>query len=185
MEVYLLTNEEFVKGVTGISDNISGKVLGVSMMEAQEVGLKGILGSNLLEKLKTDAAAHNLTGLYAECRAKAEFYLAYKAASELLPKVTYKVTNAGVVKNTDEHLQAVTEGEMNSRIEFFQAKADYYAYELQKWLLENATGIKELTNCEIGKIRSNLYSAASCGIWLGGERGKGLYPPIWEDYRGV
>ena len=49
---YLLVSETFVKSVTSISDNVSGKYIQSSIREAQEIALKSILGTCLLDKLK-------------------------------------------------------------------------------------------------------------------------------------
>ena len=36
---------------------------------------------------------------------------------------------------------------------------------------EHYSNIPELSECECYKVKSNTYSAASTGIWLGGARG--------------
>ena len=52
MAEILLSSEAFVKSVTSASDNLSGKYILPSLREAQEIGLRGILGDDLLAKLK-------------------------------------------------------------------------------------------------------------------------------------
>ena len=52
MAEILLSSENFIKSVTNISDNVSGKYILASLREAQEIGLKNIIGDCLLEKLK-------------------------------------------------------------------------------------------------------------------------------------
>ena len=52
MAEILLSSEAFVKSVTSASDNLSGKYILPSLREAQEIGLRGILGEDLLAKLK-------------------------------------------------------------------------------------------------------------------------------------
>ena len=91
---------------------------------------------------------------------------------ELTNKVSYKIGNFGVAKSNDENLQVVTQDEIAKMQYYYQSKADFCALELQGWLLENRTAFPELTDCVCKKIHSNLYSAASCGLWLGGPRGK-------------
>ena len=44
MAEILLTSETFVKSVTNVSDNLAGKYILPSIREAQEQGLKSILG---------------------------------------------------------------------------------------------------------------------------------------------
>ena len=191
----LLTNETFVKNVTSISDNIAGKYLLPSITEAQEINLKSILGDALLAKLKwcikNDAFRgdfgpaegedynedyssdkngpneHYRTLIY-----KCQYYLAYTAVTELMAKVAFKIFNFGVAKSNDENLQNATYDEVCKMREYYRGKADFFALEVQNYLLNNHSLFPELTEGEIHRIHSNLYSAASCGLWLGGRRGK-------------
>jgi len=38
--------------------------------------------------------------------------------------------------------------------------------------MDNRSSFPELNECDCRRIESNLYSAATCGIFLGGVRGK-------------
>lgn len=171
-EVKLLTTEENVKMIAVLDENIAGNYLRAAIMEAQEVGLRGILGSNLLDALKAKAKDKTLAGAYAELtNAFAQFYLAYAAKAQLLPKVAYKVGNAGVIKTRTEGIEPATAQEVATEVARAQAKADYYCYRMQQWLLAHAKELPELTASDCNRIRACLRSAASCGIWLGGPRG--------------
>lgn len=175
VQVQLLTTEENVKMLAVLDDNIAGKYLRAAMLEAQEVGLRGILGSALLGALKERASARTLTGAYAELvNSYAVFYLAYATKAQLVPKVAYKVGNAGVLKHTasdEDRMGAASAGEIEAEVSRAQAQADFHAYRMQGWLLEHASELPELTQRDSDRIRACLRSAASCGIWLGGARG--------------
>ena len=54
-------------------------------------------------------------------------------------------------------------------------KADAYCLDLQHFLLRNRDDYPELTDNCCHNIKSNLHSAASCGIFLGGARGRSKY----------
>ena len=172
----LLTSETFVKSVSSISENVAGKYLCPSIREAQEIGLKSILGANLLNKLKALVGNGEIDGednarykaLIAEC----QYYLAYKAVSDLVPKIAVKIGNLGVNRATDEHLQSVSYDEASKLGCYYQAKADWYCKELQNYLLEHSADYPELTETQCHKIKSNLHSSATCGVFLGGARGR-------------
>lgn len=171
----LLTSEDFVKSCTNISENLSGKYLKGALYEAQETALREILGSCLLDRCKSLLAAGNGTmedGIYKELVDRCQYFLAYTAIADVCMKATYKVTNFGLAKSADENLSVATMDEIAANQGYYQAKADAQCYALQTWLLENRADLPELGSCECNKIRANLYSAASCGIWLGGPRGK-------------
>jgi hypothetical protein len=175
----LLTSEAFVKSVSSISDNVAGKYIKPSIREAQEIGLKGILGSALLAKLKQLVSAGTLdmpiNAAYKELLDRSQYYLAYATIVEVAQKTSYKIGNFGVVKSSDENLQNATQDEIAKTQYYYQSKADACCYELQGWILENANAFPELGENHCRQIRSNLRSAASSGIFLGGARGKGPY----------
>lgn len=178
MAEILLTSETFVKGVTSISDNLAGKYLRPSIREAQDVGLRGILGDTLLGKLKTLVGSGAITAaenaMYKALLDRAQYYLAYMAVVDVAQKVSFKIANFGVAKATDENME-MANGEEIARVQtFYQSKADHSCLELQNWLLDNYTAFPELNEGDHHRIHSNLYSAATCGLWLGGPRGKRL-----------
>jgi hypothetical protein len=89
-------------------------------------------------------------------------------------RVEFKIANAGVVKTPDEKVDVADQPDMAKTQFFYQSTADSLAFDLERWLLENRSHFPELTEPQCRKIHSHLYTAASCGIWLGGPRGKQL-----------
>lgn len=176
MAEILLSSEKFIKEATSVSDNLSGKYLLPSLREAQEIGLKGILGDKLLSKLKTLIKNNTLEtesdGVYKTLVDHCQYYLAYKTLVEVQNRVSYKIGNFGVTKTQDENLQVASQDEIAKMQYYYQSKADACCLELQQFLLENRADYPELTESCCNKIESNLYSAATCGIFLGGARGK-------------
>ena len=87
MAEILLSSEKFVKSVTSVSDNIAGKYILPSLREAQEQGLKGILGDALLAKLKSLVADKEIdkesNAAYKVLLDHCQYYLAYTAIVEI------------------------------------------------------------------------------------------------------
>ena len=176
MAEIILTSEKFVKSVTSVSDNIAGKYILPSLREAQEQGLKGILGDALLAKLKGLVASKDIdlesNAAYKNLLDRCQYYLAYTAIVEVTNKVSYKIGNFGVAKSSDENLQVASQDEIGKMQYYYQSKADAHCLDLQNFLLQNRSDYPELTENCCHMIESNLHSAASCGIFLGGARGK-------------
>ena len=172
----LLTSEEFVKETSNISDNLAGKYLLPAIREAQEINLRGILGDALLAKLKelVDEGDIKAPGneAYARLVNECQYFLAYQTIAGLPYKISYKLANVGVAKNSDTNVQPCTPEEVSTITGYYQGKADYYANLLQRFLLANSRSYPELCENDCYRIKSNLYSAASCGLWLGGARGR-------------
>ena len=172
MAEVLLCSETFVKSVSSISDNVAGKYIQPSIREAQEIGLKSIVGSCLLEHLKNLFAEGQLADQYKDLVDRAQYFLAYTAIVELTMKVSFKVGNFGVSRSNDENLSGASFDEIGKLQYYYQSKADYCKLELQQWLLDNAALFPEMKACDCDRIKANLYSAATCGLWLGGPRAK-------------
>lgn len=179
MAEILLSSEKFVKEVSSISDNIAGKYILPSLREAQEQGLKSILGDALLAKLKdvvaSGSAGQDENARYVALIDRCQYYLAYSAIVEVTAKVSYKIGNFGVTKTTDENMQVASQDEIAKMQYYYQSKADACCLDLQNFLLDNRADYPELSEHQCHRIESNLHSAASCGVWLGGARGKGPY----------
>lgn len=173
---YLLTSEDFVKSQTNVSDNLSGKYLLGAIREAQDVALRGIIGSCLLETLEEQVEEGTLAGDYKELVDRAQYFLAYTALANVAMTCSYKLTNFGVAKSNDENLTVATMDEIIAQQGFYQAKADARCYELQTWIIENRDSFAELDDCTCNRMRAHLYASATSNVWLGGVRGKSVRP---------
>lgn len=172
----LLTSEKYIKENFNISDNVAGKFIGPSIREAQREWLRGILGSCLYDTLCGMVADQTIkdetNAAYKALLDEAQLGLGYATIVELCPKVNYKIGNFGVAQSSDENLRPVGADELSRQVFYYQSKADAAAFDLQGWLLERRAAYPELRECDCARIKSNLYSAASCGLWLGGPRGR-------------
>lgn len=168
-----MTSESFVKSVTSISENVFGRYLLPSIREAQETSLRSVLGDSLTDRLKEAVSnPEKAEKKYMDLIDRLQYFLAYSSIVELIPKVQFKIGNAGVVKTTDEQIQTASFSEVEKTIFFYQSKADSECHKLQQFLLRNYSDYPELSENDCRSIRANLTSAASCGLWLGGARGK-------------
>lgn len=181
----LLVSVDFVKAVSNLSDNVAGKYIMPSIREAQEIKLEGILGHSLLEKCKELVRESLTTGFdwtpyqdYKDLIDECQYFLAYSAIVEVIYKTSFKLANMGLVKSADQNMQPPTKAEIDNQRAYYQGKADAEGLDLQSYLLNNRQKYPELTENNINRIQSNLYSAATCGLFLGGARGKAI--PAWR-----
>ena len=174
--VNLLIGEKDVKGLFPDLVNLGGQYLAASMFEAQEIGLKSIIGSSLLRSLKEHQEAGDWQSypLYASLKEECKFYLVYRSVAGVIPRISYKIRNAGVAQTSDTNVANVSREVTDANVEEYTSKADFFAFELEKWLVARIDFFPELREGDGEEIRANLYSAASCGIFLGGARGQRL-----------
>ena len=178
----LLTNATYIKSVTNIDTNVSEHYIFAAINESQEIDLCGVLGEALLNKLKdlvTDGSINNPeNAVYKDLLKKCQFFIAYDAISKLCVKLSFKISNAGVYRSNDENVFYADFKEVLAMQEVYENSRDFFRLELANFCINNRTLLPELTQCQCRKIRSQLYSSESCGICLGGARGRKIihYP---------
>lgn len=176
MKDVLLISESFIKNVTNLSDNLSGKLLFPAIRESQEIGLREILGDDLLDKLKSLVEENTINDKanqkYKELLTQCQYYLAYQTTANVCILTAVKIDNAGLQQVSDEKMNPVNINDSFTIKDYYIKRADFYCLRLQNYLIENKKSFPELTNSDCNKIASNLHSSATCGLWLGGIRGK-------------
>lgn len=188
MTAILLLSERFIKDNSSISDNLAGKYIRAAIFEAQEVSYRRIIGDTLLRKLKVlveyDVIDLPAAAPYKRLLEASQFFLLNQALVNLLPVISNKIVNAGVVNTPDEKVTVLTQSDIILERSRYQSKADACAFDLQNFLLNNADDYPELNDGERYRIKSNLYTAATCGLVLGGARGRWEPKPWRGPYAG-
>ena len=176
MQNVLLTSSNFIKGLTNISDNLSDKMLLPAIRESQEIDLKGVIGENLLDRIKELIKQNEINNdeyaAYKDLLEKCQYFLAYQTVARVCVMVSYKIDNIGVSRTRDDNVDYASLAEVMQMEQYYVEKADFFKMELQNFCLANRQALPELRECDCYKIHSNLYATASSGLFLGSRRGK-------------
>ena len=169
----LLISEDTLKTYSHLNDNIWGKSLTPAIITAQDIYLQKFLGSCLykkvLELVKSGEIRNENYAMYKELLDNyIANFLIYQTLANLIPEISTKITNMGLVTSNDEHVQNVTQGERDLVMGQYQKYADAYCKMMQDFLKENRDSFPELNCCGA----PNLDSSAETGLWLGGTRSK-------------
>lgn len=173
----LLCSEDFIKTNSSLNSNTFGNYLTVAIKEAQDINLQSIVGETLYKTLLSMVGDGSITAS-TNVAYKAllddyiQPYLLYQVQSNLIPLINIKLGNIGSVVSNDEHIQTLSQGNVDLVHHYFEQKADFYARRMQEYLVNNADEY-ELDECTCESLRANLRSAASTGLWLGGLRNNG------------
>lgn len=174
----LLCSETIIKTYTNLNDNTAGDYILPSLYMAQHQDLEECLGTSLVRKLQelvgTGAISDIENEHYKELLDESvSDFLAYTTIVKIIPIVSFKIGNAGAVRTEDEKVTGMSYGEVFNLVDYYQNQADYLKFRMQKFLLANYNKYPELkTYKSQADLRSCLYSAAGCDIWLGGIRNK-------------
>lgn len=169
----LLISEDTLKTYSHLNDNVWGKSLTPAIITAQDIYLQKFLGSCLykkvLELVKSGEIRNENYAMYKELLDNyIANFLIYQILANLIPEISTKITNMGLVTSNDEHVQNVTQGERDLVMGQYQKYADAYCKMMQDFLKENRDSFPELNCCGA----PNLDSSAETGLWLGGTRSK-------------
>ena len=169
----LLITEQSIKNITNISDNMAGKLLLTAIRESQEINLREILGDALLDEIKRQIQENDVRETYNQLILQCQYYLAYQSCANICMITSVKIDNAGLQRVSDEKMEPLPVSEVNQIHDYYQQKADFYCERLQNFLLQHKEDYPQLTTRQCNSINANLYSSATCGIFLGGPRSKG------------
>ena len=169
----LLISEDTLKTYSHLNDNVWGKSLTPAIITAQDIYLQKFLGSCLykkvLELVKSGEIRNENYVMYKELLDNyIANFLIYQTLANLIPEISTKITNMGLVTSSDEHVQNVTQGERDLVMGQYQKYADAYCKMMQDFLKEDRDSFPELNCCGA----PNLDSSAETGLWLGGTRSK-------------
>lgn len=171
----LLISEDTLKTHSVLNKNIWTDNLAPVIKATQDIDLQQILGSclykKLLELVETGDIKKQEYAIYKTLLDEHILnYLIYQTLVNLIPEISTKITNMGLVTTSDEHIQNVSQAEREIVVGQYQKYADAYCKMLQGFLKENRNNISELDCCG----EAELDSSATVGLWLGGSRGRRL-----------
>lgn len=145
-EVLLITRADLVK-YTAINGNVDTDKFIQFIKLAQDIHIQNYLGTDLLEKIKTDVENETIANPYLDLL---EDYvkpmLIYFAFSEYLPWSAYTIANKGVYKHTSENATNVEKVEIDYLVEKSRQMANYYTKRFVDYICYNSSDFPEYTS---------------------------------------
>ena len=176
----MLISPNTIKNMSLVNLNVDDTDLAASIRIAQNIYLRDIIGTNLLNTLR-ELVYNKIKGLEPSIddADKTQYktllddfikdVLAYKAVAELCKRVSYKIRNVGVAQNSDVNIHASD----NTAIKELRSEYDTYfndaANRLIEFLKDNKGAFPEIENkCTCKKSLPNLNAKyGNCGLFLG------------------
>ena len=155
MSIYLIS-EQAIKDNTILNENVDPRLIAPAILEAQDIHIQTIIGSNLYNTVK-GMIPSGVISLTANVNYKTllDSYiqpaLKYYVLSELVFPMTVKMLNKSVATRTGENSQPVSMDDMAKVTEVYKNKAEWYAQRMVNYLKDNHTLFPEyLTNIPPG-----------------------------------
>ena len=140
MAEVLLISENFVKKYTTVNGSVDPNLIYPAVYLAQDKWLLPFLGTDLLNKIKTDVAAGTISGNY---QILLEDYvqkpLLWWVMLELLPQLCYRMDNGTLVQRQSEDTVPVSDAVMKDMLDRARQNAEHYTTLLVDYLCANAS----------------------------------------------
>ena len=167
MSIILLISDNDVKELTSLNGNIDPDFIMPQINAAQDIEIERLLGTSLLEKLKTEVDNDTLSGNYLTL---VESYLkptlAWYTVAYLIPYHAYQISNQGLYKHTSESAMTPDKGEIDYLRERASSQAQHYANRMTKWLCKYSANFPEYNELEDGGVWADKKNQSFGGINL-------------------
>lgn len=175
MNKILLVSEDYIKSNSALNDNLFGKFLTPSIIEAEDINLQTYLGECLYKTILGMVADGSITASTNESYKALlddyiQPYLLYQVQANIIPTINVKLGNIGSVVSNDEHIATLSQSNIDLVQSDFQHKADFYAQSMLNFILNHSNEFN-LDECACKELKAHLNSSASTTIWLGGYQG--------------
>jgi hypothetical protein len=145
-EALLISRNDIVK-FTALNGNIDTDNFIQWIKVAQDIHIQNYLGTNLLEKIKTDIINNTLAGNYLTLtNIYLKPMLIHWAMVEYLPFSAYTIANKGVFKHTSENATSVEKNEVDFLVEKERMIAQNYTERFITYINFNNTLFPEYSN---------------------------------------
>ena len=142
-EVLLIERADLVK-FTVVDGNVDTDKFIQFVKIAQDIHIQGYLGTDLLNKLKSEIEAGTLSGNYLSLLTTyVKPMLIHWAMVEYLPFAAYTVANKGVYKHTSENSTDVTKSEIDFLVEKQRITAENYSQRFVDYMSFNQASFLE------------------------------------------
>ena len=151
-ESLLITRQDVVK-FTAINGNLDVDKYISFVKIAQDVHIQSILGTDLLNKIKSDIAANTLANPYlALLTTYVKPMLIHWAMVEYLPFAAYTIANKGVYKHESENSQTVDKVEVDFLVEKQRQIAQHYTQRFVDYICFNMNSFPEYNSNSNGDM---------------------------------
>jgi len=136
----LFVNPDYMKRLTQLNGGVEDAVMVPAIILAQDKYIQQYLGTDLLEKLKSDISGSGVSGDY---ETLLDDYVrkatVWWSMVEMLPNLYVKLDNGGLVIRSAENTSPIGEDDLHREIENARQNAQFYTTRLVEYLCNNSS----------------------------------------------
>ncbi len=180
----LFVNPPYMKRITQLNGGVEDAMMVPAIILAQDKHIQQFLGTDLLNKLKSDVAGidgGSITGDYATLLdGYVRKAVVWWAMVELLPNLYVQLDNGGLVIRTAEHTSPVTHADLHREQENARQNAQFYTTRLVDYLRQNSGSFPEYSSNSGNDMSPETQVYYQNGMTISG--GQGQMPQTLADY---
>lgn len=167
MELIYMISVNDLKELTPLSLNIEDKIIEGCIIDAQDVDLQPILGTDLYNKLKTDIKSASITGNYKTLLENfvVPCLIKYSLRRSLL-YIWIKLKNKSVVQDNSDNSTPVDSETFDRLRTDTLNDAEFYSNRLKDYLCFNSSDFPEYSTNTNEDLSPNKSDSYFCGIEL-------------------
>jgi hypothetical protein len=162
MADYVFIDEQYLKVYTTLTSTVDADLIQPMALLAQDKYITPLTGDSLMEKLKTDAAAGTLSGLYATLvNTYLRKALVWATMVELLPELYVRKDNGAPQIRISDETNQIEQTDLNRDLASYRENMQHYLKRMEEWLCYNGSSMPEYldnTPPERNPRHGNIYN---------------------------
>lgn len=155
MPEVLLINRDDIMRISALKGNLDEDKILPHIKTAQDIHIQPVIGTKLLEKLKTLVEANELDAagnenykelVYVYLTPTEVFYTLWDA----MPFLQYEIANGGVFQHLSENSNPPSDETVQMLVQKFKDKAEFYGLRMTEYLCDNQSDFPELNDSTTG-----------------------------------
>lgn len=136
-ETIYFISEKTLREQSLINDNVEGMFLNSAIYNAQVINLQEVIGSELYNSLCEQVKEGEMRSEYYETLMDNYItpYLVNRVMSDICIPLHYKMRNAGIVMNSDQHYQTANLSDIQYVKEYYEHNAVFNANRIVEYIL--------------------------------------------------
>jgi len=135
----LFVNPDYLKRLTNLNGSVEDSYIIPSVIISQDKYLQQYLGTDLLERLKSDVEGDTLTGDYLTLMDDyVRKVVCWWTMVDLVPSLYVKIDNGGLVIRTSENASPISQSDLNREVDRSRENAQFYTQRLISYLCNNS-----------------------------------------------
>jgi len=165
----LFVNPDYLKRLTNLNGSVEDSYVIPSVIIVQDKIIQQYLGTDLLNKLKSDVSGGSLTGNYETLMDDyVRKAVAWWTMVDLIPSLYTKIDNGGLVIRSAENTTPISPQDLHRETERARMNAQFYTERLVTYLCNNSSLFLEYSTNSAGEMTPITETYNQSGMTISG-----------------